>query len=156
MYRVLRVVATTYLLSHFLWSTLYNILYKKTSEQSKILQIVLNFWINATKFFLLLFCHIFGKYKIIYYFLNLRNHWKYWFYIFLSKNVKKRESIDITAFSRFLYGGDTRIWTGDQSFADSCLTTWLCRHMYLERKTGLEPATSTLARLHSTNWATFA
>ena len=27
-----------------------------------------------------------------------------------------------------VFGGDTRIWTGDQSFADSCLTTWLCRH----------------------------
>lgn len=27
----------------------------------------------------------------------------------------------------FSIGGDTRIRTGDQSFADSCLTTWLCR-----------------------------
>ena len=26
------------------------------------------------------------------------------------------------------FGGDTRIRTGDQSFADSCLTTWLYRH----------------------------
>ena len=28
----------------------------------------------------------------------------------------------------FKVGGDTRIRTGDQSFAGSCLTTWLCRH----------------------------
>jgi hypothetical protein len=36
-----------------------------------------------------------------------------------------------------------------RGFADRCLTTWLCR-LYLERETGFEPATSTLARLHST------
>ena len=66
-------------------------------------------------------------------------------------NEYKKEKIFL--FSLFPFGGDTRIRTGDQSFADSCLTTWLCRQMYLERKTGLEPATSTLARLHSTNWA---
>ena len=35
-------------------------------------------------------------------------------------------------------------------FADLCLTTWLCRQVILERETGFEPATSTLARLHST------
>ena len=37
-------------------------------------------------------------------------------------------------------------------FADLCLTTWLCRRInrLLERETGFEPATSTLARLHST------
>lgn len=29
--------------------------------------------------------------------------------------------------NRNVIGGDTRIRTGDQSFADSCLTTWLCR-----------------------------
>ena len=41
-------------------------------------------------------------------------------------------------------GGDTRIWTGDQSFADSCLTTWLCRHTLkknLEQVTGIGPVT---------------
>ena len=36
----------------------------------------------------------------------------------------------------------------DGGFADLCLTTWLRRR--LERETGFEPATSTLARLHST------
>jgi hypothetical protein len=35
-------------------------------------------------------------------------------------------------------------------FADLCLTTWLCRLKKMERETGFEPATSTLARLHST------
>ena len=35
-------------------------------------------------------------------------------------------------------------------FADRCLTTWLCRQKRMERETGFEPATSTLARLHST------
>ena len=35
-------------------------------------------------------------------------------------------------------------------FADLCLTTWLCRHKKMERETGFEPATSTLARSHST------
>ena len=46
------------------------------------------------------------------------------------------------------YGGGIRNRTGDKGFADLCLTAWLCRHM--ERKTGLEPATTTLARLCST------
>ena len=46
------------------------------------------------------------------------------------------------------YGGGTQNRTGDKGFADLCLTAWLCRHM--ERKTGLEPATPTLARLCST------
>ena len=36
----------------------------------------------------------------------------------------------------------------NNGFADRRLTTWLCR--LLERETGFEPATSTLARLHST------
>ena len=58
-----------------------------------------------------------------------------------------------------------RFELGNRSFADSCLTTWLCRLMKkelnkalssLERMTGLEPATSTLARLRSTRWATSA
>ena len=47
----------------------------------------------------------------------------------------------------------------NKGFADLCLTTWLPRRevgLYgafpkLERETGLEPATSTLARSHSTN-----
>ena len=29
-----------------------------------------------------------------------------------------------------IYGGDTQIRTGDEGFADLCLTTWLCRHYY--------------------------
>ena len=33
-------------------------------------------------------------------------------------------------FIDFFIGGDTRIRTGDQSFADSCLTTWLYRRIY--------------------------
>ena len=37
----------------------------------------------------------------------------------------------------------------NNGFADRRLTTWLCRQK-LERETGFEPATSTLARLHST------
>ena len=47
----------------------------------------------------------------------------------------------------------------NKGFADLCLTTWLPRRDFapcgayrrLERETGLEPATSTLARSHSTN-----
>ena len=55
---------------------------------------------------------------------------------------------------------------GNRGFADRCLTTWLCRPKtgqglevrgkrqmnkeQMERETGFEPATSTLARLHST------
>ena len=51
-------------------------------------------------------------------------------------------------------GGGTRIRTGDKGFADLCLTTWLCRLIEnkdkMERKTGFEPATPTLARWCST------
>jgi hypothetical protein len=47
-----------------------------------------------------------------------------------------------------IIGGGTRIRTGDEGFADLCLTTWLCRRE--KRKTGLEPATPTLARWCST------
>ena len=53
-----------------------------------------------------------------------------------------------------------RFELADQSFADSCLTTWLRYHMkqgtqmrslsFLERVTRLELATSTLARWRST------
>ena len=40
---------------------------------------------------------------------------------------------------------------GNSGFADHCLPTWLCRpEKKLERETGFEPATSTLARSHST------
>ncbi len=49
-----------------------------------------------------------------------------------------------------LFGGGNRIRTGDKGFADLCLTTWLCRHIKMERKTGFEPATPTLARWCST------
>ena len=38
----------------------------------------------------------------------------------------------------------------NSDFADRCLTTWLCRLKKMERETGFEPATSTLARSHST------
>ncbi len=75
------------------------------------------------------------------------------------------------------FGGATRNRTGDKGFADLCLTAWLWRHPpsfrrrfmkkstaqygflflrlrhglpFLERITGLEPATSTLARWRST------
>ena len=37
----------------------------------------------------------------------------------------------------------------NNGFAGRCLTTWLCRPE-MERETGFEPATSTLARSHST------
>ena len=61
-------------------------------------------------------------------------------------------------------GGDTRIRTEDQSFAGSCLTTWLCRQNICFWKVvpgaGLEPARSKRARdfksLASTNSATRA
>ena|GEM_PF-3228688 len=36
---------------------------------------------------------------------------------------------------------------GNKDFADPRLTAWLCRHLKkMERETGVEPATSTLAR----------
>ena len=47
------------------------------------------------------------------------------------------------------YGGGTQNRTGDEGFADLCLTAWLCRHT-MERKTRLELATPTLARWCST------
>ena len=63
----------------------------------------------------------------------------------------------------FLFAGATRNRTGDKGFADLCLTAWLWRRFLekagtnrlirtrvLERITGLEPATSTLARWRST------
>ena len=70
-------------------------------------------------------------------------------------------------------GGDDRNRTGDKGFAGPCLTAWPRRRLSsrakplrekeaaaetgdglaftMERKTGLEPATPTLARLCSTN-----
>src|SRR5262245_25197765 len=54
-------------------------------------------------------------------------------------------------------GGGDRNRTDDKGFADLCLTTWLRRRPLVctgerrvERETGFEPATSTLARSHST------
>ncbi len=44
----------------------------------------------------------------------------------------------------------TRFELVNDGFADRCLTTWLCRRKKMERETGFEPATSTLARSHST------
>jgi hypothetical protein len=44
----------------------------------------------------------------------------------------------------------TRFELVNSGFADRCLTTWLCRPKKMERETGFEPATSTLARSHST------
>ncbi len=48
----------------------------------------------------------------------------------------------------------TRFELVNSGFADRCLTTWLCRpkkmDQEMERETGFEPATSTLARSHST------
>ena len=60
--------------------------------------------------------------------------------------------------SAFCFGGATRNRTGDKGFADLCLTAWLWRRIkcrvgytrHMERITGLEPATSTLARSRST------
>ena len=39
---------------------------------------------------------------------------------------------------------------------NSTTRTWICKEQCFERKTGLEPATPTLARSCSTNWAIFA
>ncbi len=61
-------------------------------------------------------------------------------------------------------GGEARIRTGDKGFAGLCLTTWPLRRLLkrpivkpagelMERATGFEPATSTLARLRATNCA---
>ena len=62
-----------------------------------------------------------------------------------------------------LPGGEARIRTGGEGFAGPCLTTWPLRHMkeagvtglgaHMERATGFEPATSTLARWRATNCA---
>ena len=47
------------------------------------------------------------------------NHFTDWFLYYLFYKNSNRNAI----------GGDTRIRTGDQSFADSCLTTWLYRRL---------------------------
>ena len=62
------------------------------------------------------------------------------------------------------YGGDARIRTGGKGFAGLCLTTWPRRRLkkptvknriglrnQMERTTGFEPATPTLARLCSSS-----
>ena len=48
-----------------------------------------------------------------------------------------------------MIGGASQNRTDDRGVAVLCLTTWLWRHL-LERKTGFEPATPTLARSYST------
>ena len=60
----------------------------------------------------------------------------------------------------FLLEASIGIEPMNQSFADSCLTAWLTRHILflhflnkMERETGLKPATSALARQRSINWA---
>ena len=113
-----------------------------------------------------------------------------------AKNEEKRLNLAVfqmRSISDTRYGGDTRNRTGDEGFADLCLTAWLWRRIndtrsshgrnkektgtdegsepgfgprtgsekaggsrlgdppaFLERITGLEPATSTLARSRST------
>ncbi len=62
------------------------------------------------------------------------------------RDFKSLVSTNSTTPARNKFGGDTRIRTGDKDFADPCLTTWLCRQKKMERETGFEPATSTLAR----------
>ena len=73
---------------------------------------------------------------------------------------KTKKALYLQCFS--FSGGATQNRTGGEGFADLCLTAWLWRriikqeitHRYLlfllERITGLEPATSTLARWRST------
>ena len=62
-----------------------------------------------------------------------------------SRDTKKPQNTKVFG---ACFGGATRNRTGDEGFADPCLTAWLWRRM--ERETGLEPATSALARLRST------
>src|SRR6266852_3735571 len=51
-------------------------------------------------------------------------------------------------------GGDERIRTAGAAFAEPCLTTWRRRPIFrikkMERETGIEPATFSLARRCST------
>ena len=64
-------------------------------------------------------------------------YFSYLFFNFILLNSKKYHpfqndiciSIQKQSSNRFVIGGDTRIRTGDQSFADSCLTTWLYRRL---------------------------
>ena len=53
------------------------------------------------------------------------------------------------SYSRKRVEAASRFELENGGFADLCLTAWLCR-LLVERETGFEPATSTLARLHST------
>ena len=62
---------------------------------------------------------------------------------------ERQQKAQDTAWCPVLFGGATRNRTGDEGFADLCLTAWLWRRI-MERITGLEPATSTLARWRST------
>ena len=72
----------------------------------------------------------------------------------------------IKRFSSFVLEAPLGFGPRNRGFADLCLTTWPWRLIILfkkqhpwgccfllERITGLEPATSTLARLRSTKWA---
>ena len=51
------------------------------------------------------------------------------YFLFNIKPNIKQENIDISIFSRFSFGGAYRSRTDHQSFADSCLTAWLRRHI---------------------------
>ena len=61
-----------------------------------------------------------------------------------SKSKKKSTPNEVL----FFLEAPSRFELEHKGFADLCLTAWLWRHM--ERITGLEPATSTLARSRST------
>ena len=51
------------------------------------------------------------------------------FFIFWVQIHKNRENVDISTYSRFFDGGECGSRTHHQSFADSCLTAWLTRHI---------------------------
>ncbi len=72
-------------------------------------------------------------------------------------NPKRKTRFSVSFFLEVTPGFEP----GNEGFADPCLTTWLCHHIeyrskvlllypFVERATGLEPATSTLARWRST------
>ena len=81
----------------------------------------------------------------------------------MAKTLEISRVFVLCAFSGDNSGGATRNRTGDEGFADLCLTAWLWRRIHfkkgtlkaylsvpLERITRLELATSTLARWRST------